>query len=177
MSHSLQCFLRWILGCSSSYVGLPSNGVEQVGYLKGSYMVLSCAGLFYYGHPRDRQKQVPRVAVDILFNQREFVPGLSLKVFVGLSPCGICFSGRPQVPFLDGVVTAAQTAHRQSAVHPPPRPVTLYISEESRHTGRTEAASAVWLLQLASRSNCLGCNIIELPWAISNNAGLFTSCT
>ena len=70
-----------------------SNSPEQLGHLKGSFMGLLSTGSFYYdGHSTERRKQLPRVAVDIIFNQREFFLGLALKVFVGLPPCGMCFS-------------------------------------------------------------------------------------
>lgn len=157
------------MGCSFSYGGPLSctqNSPEQLGHLKGSFMGLLFAGSFYYyGHPTERQKRLPRGAADIIFNQHEFFPGLALKVFVGLPPCGICFSqmshsaiSRSMGPSCSDCPQAISSTPSASASD------TLDFRgvksrshvTGSRHTGRTLADIVLWLLRLVSQSNCTG---------------------
>lgn len=83
-------------------------------------------------HPTERQKQLPWVAMDIIFNEHEvfFSPGpwpLSQSLCWHISPWGLSLGvgGALEMPFLDQVVVAAPAAHRQSPAYPWPRPVAL----------------------------------------------------
>lgn len=77
-----------------------SSSVEQLGRPKGSFMGLLRAGSFYYGQHAERQKQLPREAVDLIF----FKPTFFLSWPLSKSLCWPAslwdlLLGRSEMPF------------------------------------------------------------------------------